>query len=391
MHFLFKKNTVTLLFSAVLFGCAHHGIESLPTAPITSNKTAHRIHELLPNYAKLSQINWPVITSPKMPLKIGDDNSAVAMIRERLIWLGDMPKQTNTDSKKMDSALQYGVMQFQWRHGLKSNGIINQTTLDALNVTPRQRYHELISNMQEWAQLPENEGSHYIHVNIPSFKLRLIRNGDDVLSMNVIAGRATRPTPTLYSKVQTLVFNPPWNVPETIIKEDVIPGMQKNPRYLKEHHDIKVYTNWDKNAPEIDPLTIDWHNADANNFAYRLTAPPGDNNPLGRVKFIFDNEEDIYMHDTPQKELFADMKRAYSSGCIRLEHPFQLVEYFYSDNQDLNHELVNQYLSTTETKYIQLKNPIPIYVTYITAWVDGHGRVHFREDIYRSVVPVKAH
>jgi len=357
----------------------------VPPEPNTSNKTAHRIYELLPHYIELAKMPWPAIHSQKMPLKLGDDNTAVSQIRERLMRLGDLSYH-DVDEKYFDTSLEHAVTQFQWRHGLKPTGVINQATLHALNVSPAQRYQELLSSMHEWAKLSEDEGSHYIHINVPNFKLHFIKHGEEILNMNIISGRATRPTPALYSKIKTIVFNPSWNVPKTILREDVIPGMQKNPNYLKEHHDIKVYANWDKTAPEIDPLTIDWKNANLKNFTYRLTAPPGDQNPLGRVKFIFDNKEDIYMHDTPQKELFSNMQRAYSSGCIRLEHPLQLVEYFYADNQDLNDELVNQYLSTTETKYIQLKNPIPIYVTYITAFVDQQGHVHFREDIYKQAV-----
>lgn len=379
------KSLIFPLFLAFLLSSCAKQVAHVPSssAPNTSNKTAQQIYQILPTYTQLAKQPWPVIQPTQLPLKLGNHNVAVSQIRERLILLGDMKNDPTENSKEFDHALQYGVMQFQWRHGLKSNGIVNQLTLNALNITPAERYRELVASMNEWGKLPEDEGARYIHINIPDYKLHVIQNGQEVLSMNVIAGRFTRPTPILYSKVQTVVFNPQWNVPKTILKEDIIPGMQKNPNYLKEHGGLKIYKNWDKDSPEVDPLTINWQTANLSNFNYRLTAPPGDTNPLGRVKFIFENSDDVYMHDTPQKALFADMKRAYSSGCIRLEHPLQLVEYFYSDNKDLNAELTNQYLSTAQTKYIQLKNPMPIYVTYITASVDAQGHAHFREDVYR--------
>jgi murein L,D-transpeptidase YcbB/YkuD len=170
-------------------------------------------------------------------------------------------------------------------------------------------------------------------------------------------------------------------VPETILAKDVIPGMQKNPNYLKEHYDMRVYANWQKNAAEINPSTIDWQTANAKNFQYRVTAPASNTNPLGRFKFIFANSQDIYMHDTPEKSIFSLDDRARSSGCIRLENPAALVAYFQADNSDLNPVAVTQYLSTHDTKYVQLKNPLPIEITYITAWVDTEGRAHFN-DIY---------
>ena len=155
---------------------------------------------------------------------------------------------------------------------------------------------------------------------------------------------------------------------------------------MQEHYDMKIYASFKKDAPEINPSTIDWQTATASNFNYRVTAPAGDKNPLGRVKFIFNNEHDVYMHDTPEKSLFASNDRARSSGCIRLENPMALVEYFYADNSDLNSELVNQYLSTHQTKFIQLRNPMPVYITYIPAWVDRFGRAHFGEDVYKNNV-----
>lgn len=379
MHAL--KWIFSACFIIMLTGCS----TPIPTAsmPNTSNKTALRIYHALPTYANVVSHSWPHLTA-KLPIKMGDRSIIIPDIRTRLILLKDLSSSYASNSSVFDSALVYGVTQFQWRHGLEATGVINQKTLNALNVSPATRYRELVHSMNTWAELPEAMGDRYIHINIPSFQLRLIDHGDEVMNMRVIAGRTTRQTPTLYSKVKTIVFNPSWTVPETILEKDVIPGVQQNPHYLKEHYDMKVYANWKKDAAEIDPLTIDWKNATSKNFVYRVTAPPGDANPLGRVKFIFENEHDVYMHDTPSKELFSSIERAYSSGCIRLEKPFELVEYFYSDNSDLDAEHVRDYLSSGETKYVQLKNPIPIRVTYITSWVDTEGRVHFREDIYQK-------
>lgn len=375
--------SVTFLNVSAVFllaGCAHMGSVS---APQTSNKTAHRIHRKLGRYAGLAKVSWQPI-HPKLPLKYGQSDPAVPVIRSRLITLGDLSKAHASQSQHFGDALRDGIANFQWRHGLKADGTIGQKTLAALNISPKERYAELVKSMSEWAKLPENEGSHYVHVNIPSFSMSLVKDGNHVIKMKVIAGKPSRPTPTLYSKLKTIVFNPHWNVPPTIVAKDVIPGMRKNPNYLNEHYGLKVYSSWQKDAHEIDPLTIDWHSINGSTFPYKLSAPPGSENPLGRVKFIFNNDHDVYMHDTPSKGLFKKIHRAYSSGCIRLEKPFHLVEYFYDDNSDLDHEQVSRYLSSNQTKYVQLKNPVPVHITYITAWVDRSGYVHFREDLYKK-------
>jgi murein L,D-transpeptidase YcbB/YkuD len=280
-------------------------------------------------------------------------------------------------------SLPAAIREFQADNNLKQTGHINQATLNVLNIPPAQRYRELVVSMNEWAKYPEDQNSRYIQVNIPSYSMKLISHGETALQMKAIVGRPSRPTPLLTSKVTTIVFNPSWTVPETILAKDVIPGMQKNPSYMKEHYDMRVYANYRKDAPEMSASSVDWQTASVNNFKYRVTAPPSEVNPLGRFKFIFANDHDVYMHDTPEKAVFAMNDRARSSGCIRLEDSLALVQYFYADNADLNAELVSQYLSTYQTKYIQLRNPIPVYITYIPAWVDTEGHAHFADDIYQ--------
>lgn len=375
----FKKIMIfPILFSSVLLAsCMHGPTMSLASvsAPNTSNKTALRIYDRLPIYAVAAKMPWKPIKM-NTPLKVGGRNNHVPIIRERLIALHNMQGPDN-QSTLFDSQLSHAVSEFQYLNGLKQTGTIDQATLDALNITPAARYNELVQSMHEWAKYPEDQNSRYVQVNIPSYEMHLISGGSDALSMRAIVGRPSRPTPTLTSNITTIVFNPTWTVPETILAKDVIPGMQKNPNYMKEHYDMRVYASHDKNAAEINPSRIDWQTATVSNFKYRVTAPPSDRNPLGRVKFIFANDQDVYMHDTPEKSLFALNDRARSSGCIRLEHPMELVRYFYADNSDLNESLVNQYLSTQQTKFIQLRNPMPVYITNIPAWADRYGRVHF--------------
>ncbi len=380
--------SAALIIASLLTSCAHtpsSSSASLPSVsePHTSNKVALHLYEKLPIYAKAARLSWEPIAIKK-PIKPGHRDSHISIIRERLTALRDY-EGADTKSAKYDFQLAHAVMQFQNEHGLKENGVINQETIEALNVTPAYRYREMIDSMNQWAKYPEDSGSRYVLVNIPSYSMKLISHGQDILQMKVIVGRPSRPTPTLSSTITTIVFNPHWNVPETILAHDVIPGMRENANYLKEHYDMRIYASYDKDAREINPSSIDWQTVSASNFTFRVTAPPSDKNPLGRVKFLFKNDHDVYMHDTPEKSLFTLKDRARSSGCIRLEDPMALVHYFYNDNADLNAELVNQYLSTYETKYIQLRNPLPVYVTYMTAWTDHFGRVYFGRDVYHPI------
>jgi len=365
------KHPFKLFFTCVsallLASCSHvPSSTALPSTstPNTTNKIALRIYQVLPVYAKAAKMPWEPIQKNNIQL--------ASITRERLTALGMM----------RDDSLRAAIHEFQVDNGLKATGVVNQDTLNALNIPPAERYRELVQSMDQWAKYPEDENSRYVQVNIPNYSMRLISHGVDVLQMKVIVGRPSRPTPLLNSKITTVVFNPTWTVPKTILAKDVIPGMQINPNYMKEHYDMHIYSSWEKNATEINPTSIDWKTATVNNFNYRVMAPASDTNPLGRVKFIFDNDHDVYMHDTPEKSLFAMSNRARSSGCIRLENPMALVEYFYVDNNDLTPDLVNQYLSTRETKYIQLRNPMPVYITYIPAWVDAQGNAHFAEDVY---------
>lgn len=359
---------------------------SLPPKPDTTNKTALALYDYLPVYQKAAEIPWAPINTTT-PIKSGSVNAYLPEIRKRLIALNDYPASHYSDSLRYDPALARAVSLFQYENGLSRTGIIDQKTLNALNVTPATRFQLLVDSMYAWAKYAEDANSQYVLVNIPSYQLQVISSGSDVLNMKVIVGRPSRPTPTLSSKITTIVFNPHWNVPQTILAQDVIPGMQKNPNYLHEHYDMRVYASWNKDAAQINPSSIDWQTADAKTFPYRVTAPPSDANPLGRVKFLFNNEHDVYMHGTPEQSLFNLTIRARSSGCIRLEDPLALVRYFYDTNNDLNEMLTHEYLSSYDTKYIQLRYPMPVYVTYILVSVDNFGHLHFWPDIYHENSP----
>lgn len=367
----------------VVTGCANTTptATKLSAAPATTNQTALRIQAALPKYAQMSRQPWQYIEI-KTPLRVGQKSEKVPAIRERLALLGDLPKEQVAQGNQFDKSLAAAVSEFQHRHGLKMTGQIDRKTLEFLNWSPAERYKKLQLNMSRWAKFPDGVGNHYIRVNTANFELDIIKDGEKTLNMRVVTGSKDNPTPELYSKLQTIVFNPTWNVPNSIIKNEIAPKMQSNPNYLTENN-LTVYKNWAKDAFEINPSKVDWTMAQIEDFPYRLTQQSGPKNSLGRVKFVFMNEHDVYLHDTPQKGLFSQIQRAYSHGCIRLEKPMQLVEYFFKQDPSLA-ERSKQYLAEGKVKHVSVKNPLPIYITYITAWVDKSGKSHFREDIYQN-------
>ena len=364
------------LLIILCIGLTHCASRSLGNHP---SAMSNQIQQALPQYAKLTQQPWPLIHNSQ-PLKLGMQKPVIAQIRHRLDLLGDLKSHTQAHSL-FDWSLEQAVKIYQWRHGLNPNGIIGQQTLQALNVPPKTRLRQLQQSIAKWNQFPDQVGSEYIRINIPSYTLDLVKDGRRIINMKVVVGKPSRETPLLFSKIKTIVFNPKWNVPEKITNEDILPKLLKDPEYLQ-NHNFTIYKDWSSNDI-VDPNSIDWQQAQLEKFPYRLSQKPGISNALGKIKFIFPNNEDIYMHDTNHKSLFSRIKRAYSSGCIRLERPFELAEYFLQNNQEMSIDKVNNILHSNKTTYVKIKNPIPIHITYITAWVDKQGRPHFREDIYR--------
>jgi L,D-transpeptidase YcbB len=347
----------------------------------TSLSHQEAISQAISHYTSIKGGSWQAIKFQKK-IRPGDSSASIAIIRQRLISLNDLSYAYVSNSNLYDQEMTIAVKQFQWRNGLNPSGIIDNKTLSALNITPTERLAQLEKSLLQWRKIPNNVGGEYIHVNIPSFQLTLVKDGSKIINMKVIVGKKSRPTPQLYSKVHTIVLNPTWNIPKSLIKEYVVNNQLKDSNFITDHN-IQIFSDWKSNQV-IPPESIDWKQSWNQPVSFRMTQKPGYGNALGKVKFIFSNDKSIYMHDTPQKHLFKKIERAYSSGCIRLERPFELAEYFLTDSQLYDNSKVNEILSQNKTTYIKIRKPIPLYVTYMTAWVDKAGHVHFREDIYKN-------
>jgi len=314
-------------------------------------------------------------------LRKGDTEKRIAALRSRLLISGDLADSTSGDGVYFDEALESGVKKFQARNGLKTDGVVGSNTLSALNISVEDRIGQIKLNMERWRWLPQDLGKRYILVNTANFELDIIENGQTVTSTRAIVGKKKRPTPALSRKITYMELNPYWNVPHKIAINDVLPCIKKDSNYLKDKS-IRIFENWEDDAKEVNPESIDWNTVTKKNFVYKLRQDPANSNALGRVKFIFPNKFSIYLHDTPARTLFDKTKRTFSSGCIRIEKPMELAAYLLTDNSKWTYEKLTAAVDSKKTRTILLSDPINIHILYWTAWVDKNGIVNFRDDIY---------
>ena len=333
-------------------------------------------------YQKLAQSSWPQLRTYLL-IKKGMHHSSIPMIRSRLQLLGDLSQDSPIYQKKLyDKSLYLAVLHFQHRHGLQPDGVIGPKTLERLNISPTQRLQQILINIRRWQKflipLPEQ----YIWVNVPNYELDVVKNNDLILNIHVIVGKSDRQTPEISSKINTIITNPTWTVPDSIIKKDLIPKILEDRNYLNKKN-IHIYKDWSDNSSQINPKNINWVKLKKMDpIPYRFTQAPGKNNALGRLKFVFSNTQSIYLHDTPEKNLFDEEARTLSSGCIRLKDPVALMNYILRLNQNISSTLVEKNLNSGITRYFNLVHPIPIFLTYFTAWIDLEGNLEFRDDIY---------
>lgn len=315
------------------------------------------------------------------PLKLRDRDPMVALLRERLTREGDLRDDDQpTDALLFDEAVEEAVRQFQLRHGLEVDGIVSADTRAELNVSVARRLEQLRLNMERWRWLPQDLGRRRIVVNIAAYELEVIEDEEIVLAMRVMVGRRYRRTPVFSDTVRYIVLNPSWYVPRSIAVSDLLPKIQKDPTYI-ERYGMRVFEGSAPSQP-VDPDSVDWAAVTPDNFSYRLHQEPGRLNALGRIKFMFPNDYDVYLHDTPSRDLFAEPQRDFSSGCIRLEQPLELAVYLMKKDGRWKREALERALDEGMERTIYLPRPTPIHLLYWTAWAEEDGAIHFRPDIH---------
>jgi len=334
----------------------------------------------LANYRQIAADGGWVAIPGKTTLKKGSSGYAVTLLKHRLVIAGDLDAAALGLNDHFDGRLQEALRKFQERHGLKASGGMDEDTRKALNFSVEKRIRQIEWNMERWRWLPDELGPRYVMVNIPDYRLFVVENQITVMSMKTVVGKSAQPTPVFMDNMSYLELNPTWNLPNSIVAEEMIPKVKKNPDYLTKKR-IRIYSNWSTNAKEIDPKTIDWAKVNPKKFPYRMIQDTGVN-PLGRIKFMFPNQFDVYLHDTTQKGLFQRSKRMYSHGCIRVERPYDLGEWVLRDDTSWSKTRLLTEIKKGKRQVVNIPKPIPVYVIYLTAWFDTRGHIHFRDDIY---------
>jgi murein L,D-transpeptidase YcbB/YkuD len=351
-----------------------------PRAEIDEAKPRHFIYRgLVEALAELRRIDaaggWPKVSRGK-PIRPGGRDGRLAAVRARLGVVASAPRH--------DPALVRAVKAFQTGHRLPATGVIDNATIAEMNVSAADRADQVRANLERARWVLDDLDADFILVNLPAYKAYLIRDGKKVFETRTMIGKEARRSPTFRATLEAIVFNPEWNVPPTILAEDVIAKLRAGDDVLSTKHLEVVGTD----GRRVDPATIDWGDADADDFPYRVRQPPGPDNVLGAVKFEFPNPHAIYMHDTPSKELFAAADRAQSSGCIRAERPLDLAARLLGWPA----KKIRATIAKGETVRVELDDPIPVLIVYWTVSVGtgGAGEVRYARDVYDLDGPLLA-
>lgn len=302
---------------------------------------------------------WDTIPATKKQIKKGAQGPEILLIKRRLQMTNDMP--ASDTSAVFDDPLELAVKNFQQRHGYTPNGIITADLIKQMNVPAEKRVEQILINMDRMRWMPQKPQGELIMVNIPEFVLHVTDGANKVFDMDVVVGKEGNTTMMFNGDLNQVVFSPYWNVPPSIVRKEILPAMNRNPNYLASKN---MEVTGDEGGLPV------------------VRQRPGPGNALGRVKFLFPNSFNIYFHDTPEKSLFERDKRAFSHGCIRLSDPTKMATWLLKNNPEWTPEKIDEAMNSGKEKYVKLKDPVPVIVTYYTAWVDDNGQLNFRDDIY---------
>jgi len=337
------------------------------------------LRAMLANHRRKADAFGDWLRVPDGPtLRPGDVDPRIVAVRERLVASGDLTIPPTSLVDLYDPALQFAVEGFQRRHGLEVDGLIGRQTLAALNAPLPDRIRQIEVTLERWRQMPRDFGERYVVVNIAGFELRLVEQGAVRLSMDIVVGQPYRSTPVFSDRIRYLELNPDWTVPRRIAVEDKLPDLKQNAQRLADQGFEA------RRGGEVIPVTeIDWAEYSRDHFPFVLRQRPGPANALGRIKFMFPNRFDVYLHDTPATGLFGRAARAFSSGCIRLSRPLDLAEELLRDQPNWSRAAVEQAIAEgAPQRRINLTTPMPVHLTYATVWRGGDGQPQFRADIY---------
>lgn len=339
------------------------------------------LRRMLINFKNISkQNNLVPLSFPECP-KPGEVSHEIASLKVRLNILGDLSDLNSDTSNLFDANLTQALKSYQKRNGLPETGLADKQTLDNLNIPIKERINQIKINMERWRWLPENLGTKYVLVNIANFELDVIKDNNIVLNKRVVVGKSYRKTPVFSDKITYIVLNPYWNVPQSLAVQDILPKIKLDKSYLAKQN-MRIYIGWGSGAKEVSADSINWKAINEKNFNFNIRQDSGPNNALGKCIFRFPNKYNVYIHDSPAQELYQENVRTFSSGCIRLQKPLELVYYLLKDDTSWDVKKNQSILNEKKDFTISLKNPTPIHIVYLTAWIDEQGNIQFRPDVY---------
>lgn len=346
-------------------------LSALLDTVLSTNKPAEDLDPSLQGYKQLkaflpylfqlkSQGNWDSIPMPEKTVHIHERSPILPLVKDRLFRMGDLA--INDSTTLFDSSLFVSVKNFQRRMGLTIDGAIGKQMISELNITPDKRIQQVLVNLERMRWMPAGHDSRYIVVNIPEFRMHVYDSSKLHYSMNVIVGSNANNTVIFSGDLKYVVFSPYWKVPVKIVKNEILPGIRKDPAYLEKHNMEKVGGS--------DTLPM-------------IRQKPGPGNSLGRVKFLFPNNYDIYFHDTPNKNLFSASTRNFSHGCIRVGEPKKLAQFLLRGDSTWNSTRMDSAMNNSKETWVTLPQAVPVTICYFTAFVDHTGALNFRKDIYK--------
>ena len=314
-------------------------------------------------------------------LKVGMRDPRVPVLRRRLRDAGDLTGEPSTDMELYDPQLEAAIKRFQYRHGLDQDGAIGKNTRAAFNVAVEDRIETLILNLERRRWLSDDLGDRYVFVNMAGFELKLVEGDKTVFDTKIVVGTPFFRTPVFSGDMSYVVVNPYWHITPSIARNEILPAVQKDVNYLASKN-IRVFSDWSANAYEVNPHSVDWSQVSRRGMKYKFRQDSGPTNALGRIKFIFPNRHNIYLHDTPSKHLFKQSTRSFSHGCIRVQYPLDFATFVLRDKPGWTRDKIDQSVDSGARKVVNLPQSIPVHLTYLTNWVNKDGSVYFRKDIY---------
>lgn len=325
-----------------------------------------------------AKLTGPVLPSvmPGPAIKPNMVDTRLIAVRQRLIAEGDLAAD-KAEGETLDADLIAALKKFQLRYGLEADGLVGARTTLTMNISPATRVRQILANLERHRAMPRDIPATVIIVNVPGTYAELIENGQLAFTANVIVGTPANPTPVLASSFRSLLWNPPWTVPHSIASKEILPQLQRNPQYLAKQNMIILNREEDPQG-----LELDWKRYSRNYFPFVLRQLPGPATALGHVVFEMPNKFDVYLHDTPDRRLFAVGDRYFSHGCIRLQNPRVLAAWLLRNNPAWTPEAIDAFIATGISERVALPQPVPIFLTYQTVYQSRDGVLQFRHDIY---------